>query len=131
MQIPRLPVSYTRQSGFKARDGHITKSFSERYVDDWLHVHMPYEHHYFYSMKGVAGNMTCDWYIPALGLHIDYWETSGNEQTNSMYLQHRFYRTNCLKAIDICEDDVLHLDSIIPARVRAVGVSCNFRKERR
>ena len=46
LEVPPVPRAKTGLIGYKAKDGHITKSYGERYLDDWLHEHLSYKHEY-------------------------------------------------------------------------------------
>ena len=113
--------------GYKAKDGHITKSYGERYLDDWLHEHLPYKHEYNCPVKRAKREVLCDWYIPKIDLHIEYWEKTGWRGTSAIELKHKFYQDHSLGAIDIYEDDLRLADRIIPARIREVAPKCKFK----
>ena len=74
LEIPLAPSAKTGLVGYKAKDGHITKSYGERYLDDWLHEHLPYKHEYNHRVQRAKREVLCDWYIPKIDLHIEFWE---------------------------------------------------------
>jgi len=127
LEVPPVPRAKTGLVGYKAKDGHITKSYSERYLDDWLHEHLPYKHEYNCPVKRAKRHVLCDWYIPKIDLHIEYWEKKPWRETNAIELKHKFYQDHSLRAIDIYEDDLRVADRIIPARIREVAPQCKFK----
>ena len=127
LEVPVAPRAKTGLVGYKAKDGHITKSYSERYLDDWLHEHLPYKHEYNCPVKRAKREVLCDWYIPKIDLHIEYWEKTGWRQASAVDLKRKFYQDHSIKAIDIYEDDLRLADRIIPARIKEVASECKFR----
>jgi len=127
LEVPAVPRAKTELIGYKAKDGHITKSYGERYLDDWLHEHIPYKHEYNCSVKRARREVLCDWYIPKIDLYIEYWEKTSWRQAGAIELKRKFYEDHSLKAIDIYEDDLRIADRIIPARIREVAPKCRFK----
>ena len=127
LEVPPVSRAKTGLVGYKAKDGHITKSYSERYLDDWLHEHLPYKHEYNWPVKRAKREFLCDWYIPKIDLHIEYWEKTGWRATSAIELKRKFYEDHSLRAIDIYEDDLHLADRIIPARIREVAPECKLR----
>jgi len=127
LEVPLVPRVKTGLVGFKAKDGHITKSYEERYVDDWLHEHLPYKHEYNCPVKRAKREVLCDWYIPKIDLYIEYWEKTRWRDASAMELKRKFYKDHSLKAIDIYEDDLRLAGRIIPARIREVAPKCKFK----
>jgi len=126
LEVPVAPRPKTELVGFKSKDGHVTKSYGERYLDDWLQEHLPYKHEYNFPVKRAKREVLCDWYIPKIDLYIEYWEKPWR-QTSAIELKHKFYEDHSLKAIDVYEDDLRLADRIIPARIREVAPQCKFR----
>lgn len=127
LQVPPVPRAKTGLVGYKAKDGHITGSYGERRVDDWLYEHLSYKHEYNCPVKRAKREVLCDWYIPKIDLYIEYWEKTSWQQTSAIELKRKFYEDHSLKAIDIYEDDLRIADRIIPARIREVAPRCRFR----
>jgi len=127
LEVPPVPRAKAGPVGYKAKDGHTTKSYGERQLDDWLHEHLPYKHEYNCPVKRAKREVLCDWYIPKIDLHIEYWEKTGWRATSAIELKHKFYEDHSLRAIDIYEDDLRLADRIIPARIRAVTPQCKFK----
>jgi len=127
LQVPPIPRAKAGLVGYKAKDGHITKSHGERYVDDWLHEHLPYKHVYKCPVKRVKREVLCDWYIPKIDLYIEYWEKTSWRETGAVELKHKLYEEHSLRAIDIYEDDLRLADRIIPERIREVAPQFKFR----
>jgi len=126
LEVPLMPRAKTDLVGYKAKDGHITKSYGERYLDDWLHEHLPYKHEYNYRIQRAKREVLCDWYIPKIDLHIEFWEKSRGDP-RAVEIKQKFYEDHSLRAIDIYEDDLRIADRIIPARIRAFVPKCKFR----
>jgi hypothetical protein len=127
LEVPAVPRAKTGLVGYKAKDGHVTKSYGERYLDDWLHEHLPYKHEYNCPVKRAKRQVLCDWYIPKIDLYIEYWEKTSWRQTGAIELKRKFYEGHSLRAIDIYEDDLRLADRIIPARIREAAPKCKFR----
>jgi len=119
LEVPLLPRAKTGLVGYKAKDGHITKSHEERYL--------PCKHEYNCPVKRAKRQVLCDWYIPKIDLHIEYWEKTSWRETSAIDLKHKFYEHHSLRAIDIYEDDLRLADRIIPARIREVAPRCKFK----
>ena len=127
LEVPLVPRAKTGLVGYKAKDGHITKSYGERYLDDWLHEHLPYKHEYNCPVKRAKREVLCDWYIPKIDLHIEYWEKTRWRDASAMELKRKFYQDHSLRAIDVYEDDLRLADRIIPLRIREAAPQCKFR----
>ena len=127
LEVPLAPRAKTDMVGYKAKDGHVTKSYEERYVDDWLHEHLPYKHEYNCPVKRAKREVLCDWYIPKFDLYIEYWEKTRWRDASAIELKRKFYEGHSLKAIDIYENDLHLADRTIPARIRQVAPKCKFR----
>jgi hypothetical protein len=118
--------------GCKAKDGHITKSYGERVVDDWLRKHLPYRHYYNYTVGRGDERLLSDWYIPEIDLCVEYWEqpvVSKTElgETYEMHHKRKFYEDHSLKVINIYEDDLSQPDRLISTKIRNVVPECRFR----
>jgi len=124
---PIEPRTKTGMVGYKAKDGHITKSYGERYLDDWLHEHLPYKHEHNCPVKRAIREVLCDWYITKIDLHIEYWEKKPWRETRDIELKQKFYQGHSLRVIDIYEDDLRLADRIIPARIREATPECKFK----
>ena len=127
LEVPLVTRAKPGLIGYKAKDGHITKSYEERYVDDWLHEHLPYKHEYDCPVKRARREVLCDWYIPKIDLYIEYWEKTRWREASAIDLKHKFYQDHSLRLVDIYEDDLRLADRIIPARIRGVIQECKFR----
>jgi len=126
LEIPPVPREKTGLVGYKAKDGHVTKSYGERYLDDWLHEHLPYKHEYNYRVKRAKREVLCDWYIPKIDLHIEFWEKTRGDP-RAIEIKQKFYEDHSLRAIDIYENDLQIADRIIQARIREVEPKCRFK----
>jgi len=126
LEVPIAPRLKTDLVGFKAKDGHITKSYGERFLDDWLHEHLPYKHEYSYRVQRAKREVLCDWYIPKIDLHIEFWEKARGDP-RAIEIKQKFYEDHSLRAIDIYENDLHLADRTIPARIREVVSKCKFR----
>jgi len=127
LEVPPVPRAKTGLVGFKAKDGHITKSYGERFLDDWLHEHLPYKHEYNYPVKRAKREVLCDWYIPKIDLHIEFWEKKSRGDPRAIEIKQKFYDDHSLRAIDIYENDLQLADRVIPARIREAVPKCKFR----
>jgi len=130
LQVAPVPRIKHDLVGYKAKDGHVTKSYGERYLDEWLHENLPYKHEYNCPVKRAKREVVCDWYIPKIDLYIEYWEKTRWRETSGIELKHKFYKDHSLRAIDIYEDDLRLADRIIPARIREAAPQCKFKKSR-
>jgi len=127
LQIPPVPRAKTEPVGYKAKDGHITKSYGERYLDDWLHEHLPYKHEYDCPVKRAKREVLCDWYIPKIELHVEFWEKKSRGDPRAIEIKQKFHEDHSLRAIDIYENDLQIADRIIPARIRQAAPKCKFK----
>jgi len=127
LQVPPVPSAKTDLVDFKAKDGHITKSFGEKYLDNWLHEHLPYKHEYNYRVQRAKREVLCAWYIPKIDLHIEFWEKKSRGDPRAIEIKQKFYEDHSLRAIDIYENDLQIADRIIPARIRQVAPECKFK----
>ncbi len=120
-RLPSVPHPTAVLAGHRAPDGHVTDSYGERQVDDWLHKHVPYRHLYKYSLEREGQRISCDWYISEIDLYIEYWGTTGGERSQ-LPIKHKFYQDNSLRAIDVYEDELQILDRVMPMRIRRVSL---------
>jgi len=127
LEVPPVPSAKMGSVGYKAKDGHITKSYGERYLDDWLHEHLPYKHEYNYHVQRAKREVLCDWYIPKIDLHIEFWEKKAGGDPRAIEIKQKFYEDHSLRAIDIYENDLQLADRVIPARIRGVAPKCRFK----
>jgi len=127
LEVPAAPQTKPGLVGYKAKDGHITKSYGERYLDDWFHEHLPYKHEYNYRVKRAKREVLCDWYIPKIDLHIEFWEKKARGDPRAIEIKQKFYEDHSLRAIDIYENDLNLADRIIPARIRQAAPECKFK----
>jgi hypothetical protein len=126
LELPPLPPRTAILARHRALDGDVTDSYGERQVDDWLHKHVSYKHLYRYSLEREGQHISCDWYIPEIDLYIEYWGITGGERSQLPF-KHKFYEDNSLKAIDVHEDELHLLDSVMPARIKRAVPRCRFR----
>jgi len=127
LEVPPMDRAKTGLVGYKAKDGHITNSYGERFLDDWLHEHLPYKHEYNHRVQRAKREVLCDWYIPKIDLHIEFWEKKAKGDPRAIEIKQKFYEDHSLKAIDIYENDLQTADRTIPARIRQVAPKCKFK----
>jgi hypothetical protein len=128
LRISPIRASQNRLTRYKSKDGHYTNSNAEKIIDNWLADHLPYVHDYDLSITREGRTVTCDWHVHEIDLYIEYWETSRDDLTNSVYTKHRFYEQSSLKFIDIYQEDLPELDYKIPAKILQVERNCKFRR---
>ena len=131
LEVPSIPCPKIGLVGYKAKDSHITRSYAERFLDDWLHEHLPYKHEYNYRVRRAKREVLCDWYIPKIDLHIEFWEKKARGDPRAIEIKQKFYEDHSLRAIDIYENDLHLADRIIPARIREVVPKCKFKNLRK
>jgi len=68
-----------------------------------------------------------DSYEPKIELYIEYWQKASWRQANAIELKQKFYEDHSLRAVNICENDLLLADRIIPARTREVMSRWKFK----
>lgn len=122
LELPAAPPPIATLAHHKALDGDVTDSYGERQVDDWLHKYVSHKHIYRYSLKGQQ--ITCDWYLPEIGLHIEYW---GSGERSQLPIKHKFYEDNSLQSIDVYEDELHILDQVMPKRIKRAVPRCKFK----
>jgi hypothetical protein len=124
LELPPRPASTAALVHHKSLDGDLTDSYGERQVDDWLHKHVSHKHIYRHSLEREGRHITCDWYIPEIALHIEYW---GSGERSQLPIKHKFYEDNSLQSIDIYEDELHILDQVMPKRIRGAVPRCKFK----
>lgn len=122
LELPATPPPIATLAHHKALDGDVTDSYGERQVDDWLHKHVSHKHIYRYSFEG--RQITCDWCLPEIGLHIEYW---GSGERSQLPIKHKFYEDNSLQSIDVYEGELHILDQVMPKRIKRVTPRCKFK----
>jgi hypothetical protein len=128
LEIP--PQFRTREisTGFKAKDGHYTNSYGERYVDDWLKTHLPHKHLYNVAKKLDGYTMRCDWHIPDLDMYIEYWEELSPTHTDTVNAKRKLYADHSLSVVHLYENDLPVLDRVLPAKITALVGKTKFRR---
>jgi hypothetical protein len=121
LELPATPSPMTTLAHNKALDGDIVGSYGERQVDDWLYRHVSHKHIYRYSFGGQQ--IACDWYIPEIRLHIEYW---GSGERSQLPIKHKFYEDNSLQSIDVFEDELHILDQVMPKRIKTAVPRCKL-----
>lgn len=120
LEIPSEFRQKEEAVGYKAKDGHVTSPYAERFVDNWLKEHLPYKHLYSYS-QDIGGHLIrSDWYIPEIELYIEFQEGSRPAYDDSTDIKHMIYRNHSLKVVDVYEDDLASLDRMMPPKISAL-----------
>lgn len=128
LQIPPEFRARTESAYRKARDGHLTRSYGERLVDDWLHEHLPYKHLYDFPLELSGHVIRCDWHVPDMELHIEYWEEPSPRYTDAVDIKLKLYNDHSLKVINLYENDLPSLDHVIRTRIVALMPKCKFKR---
>lgn len=127
LEIPQQFRTRKEATEFKAKDGHYTNSYGERYVDDWLHAHLSHKHLYNFSQELNGQVIRCDWYLPDLELYVEYWEAPGPTHNGAVNLKQKLYADHSLKVVNLYENDLPSLDHVIPKRIAELASKCKFR----
>jgi len=78
-------------------------------------------------MKRAKREVLCDWYIPKIDLHIEFWEKKTRGDPKTIEIKQKFYEDHSLRAIGIYENDLQIADRMLPTRIRQVAPECKFR----
>ena len=120
-KIELLKESYTDQYTYVCEDGHIVKSKSERYIDDFLFNHNV--RHVYEKEIRINQNTSIhpDFYLPDLNVYIEHW---GFGKENTQYTRQKqwkldFYRQNHFTLICTYESsDGQNLGSSLDMKLR-------------
>lgn len=93
------------------------RSKSEKIVADWLYDH---NIRYEYERK-VADGVTCDFYLPDANVYIEYWGLDDPAYRRYRSEKEKFYSKQGLELVSLVEEDVKHIDEILPSRLRKTG----------
>jgi hypothetical protein len=127
LEIPPAFRSRRESTDSAAKDGHLTRSYGERAVDDWLHDHLPYKHLYGSPLQLSGHVIRSDWHIPEIDVHIEYWEEPDPIYRDSLDIKQKLYADHSLKVVNVYENDLPSLDHVIPRRIAELVPKCKFR----
>ena len=120
-KIELLKESYTDQYTYVCDDGHIVKSKSERYIDDFLFNHNV--RHVYEKEIRIDQNTVIhpDFYLPDLNVYIEHWGygTENIQYTRQKQFKLDFYRRNNFTLICTYENtDAQNMGSILDMKLR-------------
>lgn len=125
MAINDIHTKYPAE--YKCDDGHFVRSKAEMLIDNWLfkngHLHT-YETAVHLS-KTPTSQLYCDFYLPTLGLYIEYWGKDDERYNRRKRAKLEQYSDNELRVISLYDDDIKRLDDVLPKRFADGGDSCN------
>jgi len=110
---------------FKCDDGHFVRSKAEMLIDNWLYkkgiIH-EYETKIFLP-NNPDSDLYCDFYLPTLGVYIEYWGREGDSTYDKRKNQKiDLYRNNSLKLISLNDNDIKRLNDILPKQFATADV---------
>ncbi|MDO6562182.1 hypothetical protein Q4488_02195 [Amphritea sp. 1_MG-2023] len=108
---------------YSAMDGHVLRSDAEVKIDNWLYLAgIAHACHKPLPLDTLA---IADFYIPQARVYIEFWgsENAPTYLTDKMHKK-TLYEANHLDVIEFEEQDLKHLDEILPRELRRFGLAC-------
>ena len=101
-------------------DGHQCDNAGEKQIDNWLYLH-GLAHAYKRLLPG-SNDHHCGFYLPLAKVYIDYWGFNAELSLSQKLEKQEFYHSHGLKLVEISDDDLQHLDTILPQKLLQFGV---------
>jgi len=108
--------------GLRALDGHVLHSKAQLMICHWLY--MSEIVHAFGRRLPVEGDYRCDFYLPSLQLHVEYWgDETAPGQLSAKLEKKRVYERNGLKLLELDAEDLARLDEVLPRKLLKHGLA--------
>lgn len=101
-------------------DGLVVNNAAQQRLNNWFYLH----HIVRAWQHPVPGShYSCTFYLPARKVFVDYWgiDPSTGSLMDKMDKQ-AFYRANGLRFIDLNDDDIQQLDTVLPQQLLSYGM---------
>jgi hypothetical protein len=108
---------------YVTEDGHIVRSLSEAFIDNWLFNHnLP--HAYEYRVQLGNKFLKCDFYIPPKKIYIEFWGLIGKrEYDDRRKVKKAIYKSAGVKLLEIFPNDIPVLSEVLQAKLASYGIS--------
>ena len=109
---------------YRCMDGHYVRSRAEVMIDNWLYTN-GIAHAYERKLP-IEADVYSDFYIKSGNVYIEFWGMESDEKYASRkakkqkeYAEHEF------NLIELNDNDLNHLDDILPRKLLAYGITVN------
>lgn len=110
------------QKAFQSLDGHVLANAAETELCQCLYL-LDLSHAYQRSLAG-HDRFRCDFYLPRQAIYIDIWYTSESaERLAERFEKQEWCKEHAVTLIDIHEDEIAHLDELLPKKLKEFGIS--------
>ena len=114
-QMEFLPKS--KANSYRTFRGVWVRSRAEYMIDNWFAEHGIVTY-YEKSIYVDSIKITPDWFIPSLGLYVEYLGMKGNPNyDNAWKFKEKIYRKHGIKFVTFEDTDLTDLDNTIPAKL--------------
>lgn len=106
----------------RAADGHLVRSRGELVIDNWLY--MAGILHAYERRLPIEDEAYCDFWIPDGKVYIEYWGLDGDPGYDARRERKLgLYRKNGLDLIEVSNEDIEHLDDVLPPKLLRYKIS--------
>lgn len=105
----------------EARDGTIVQSEGERRIAEWLTANgIAYRYDTKFRIIGEF-QIRPDFYLPELGVYVEYWGLDTPQYKMSMYKKQMLYQQEGKRLISVYPKDLPVLDNLLAAKLKRYG----------
>ncbi len=115
---PAEPERHTGAGRHRAADGHYVASKGEILVDNWLYMFGIV--HVYHKRLAVEEPAFATFYLPKGNVHLECW--SDGADANQIQEKIDVYHRNGLDFIGLSDDDIHHLDEVLPGKLLPFGI---------
>jgi hypothetical protein len=108
---------------YTSEDGHIVKSLSEAFIDNWLFNHNLL-HAYEYRVQLNNKFLKCDFYLPVGNVYIEFWGLAGKPDYDERRKAKReIYKKANKRLLELFPGDICILPEVLPAKLASFGIA--------
>jgi len=111
-------------ANYRCMDGHYVRSRAEAMVDNWLYTN-GIAHAYERKLP-IEEDVYSDFYIKSGNVYIEFWGMESDEKyAKRKAIKQQIYSANEFNLIELNDDDLNHIDDILPRKLLAFGITVN------
>jgi len=111
-------------ANYRCMDGHYVRSRAEVMIDNWLYTN-GIAHAYERKLP-IEDDVYSDFYIKSGNVYIEFWGMESDEKyARRKAVKQKTYSDNEFDLIELNDDDLNHLDDILPRKLLQYGITVN------
>jgi len=111
-------------ANYRCMDGHYVRSRAEVMIDNWLYTN-GIAHAYERKLP-IEDDVYSDFYIKSGNVYIEFWGMESDEKyARRKAVKQKAYSDNEFNLIELNDDDLNHLDDILPRKLLQYGITVN------